>query len=175
MAEGISKDEYKDLFHWLSKDKELRGVINHMTRGHMKADLIRYMFSSAWAKAHSKNHSPSPKSKDFPVALSPEHGNWESGDHADRFRTIEASMMPLTVTSHLKKDGHANIHFDASQNRSLTVREAARIQTFPDDYYFEGTQGWQFQQVGNAVPSFLAKQIALHVLIVMKDEGILKK
>ena len=140
----------------------------------MKADLARYMFSAAWAKANRKSDSPSPKSKDFPKAISPNHKNWETGNHADRFRTIEANMVPLTITSHLRKDGHAQIHYDASQNRSLTVREAARIQTFPDDYYFEGTQGWQFQQVGNAVPSYLAKQIALHVLAIMKDNNILE-
>ena len=163
-------NRYPDLYKWLYRD--IGGVANHKTRGHMKDDLKRYMFSAAWAKAHNKSESPSPKSKNFPKAISPQHKNWETGNHADRFRTIEASMIPLTITSHLRKDGHAQIHYDATQNRSLTVREAARIQTFPDDYYFEGPQGWQFQQVGNAVPSFLAKQIAEHVLKIMKDKKI---
>ncbi len=144
-----------------------------MTRKHMREDLKRYMFSAAWTKAHYELKSPCPKSKDYPKSLSPNHKNWESGNHADRFRTIGEHIVPLTITSHLRKDGHAQIHFDPTQNRSMTVREAARIQTFPDDYYFEGPQGWQFQQVGNAVPSFLAKQIALHILKIMDDKDIL--
>ncbi|MEH6544382.1 MAG: DNA (cytosine-5-)-methyltransferase [Porticoccaceae bacterium] len=165
---------HSNLSKWLVRDNELQGVSNHQSRRHMKRDLQRYMFSACWAKAHKDRESPSPKSNDFPKALSPDHKNWESGHHADRFRAIEAEQIPLTITSHLRKDGHAQIHYDAVQNRSLTVREAARVQTFPDDYYFEGSQGWQFQQVGNAVPSYLAKQIALYVLKVMKDKKIVK-
>jgi DNA (cytosine-5)-methyltransferase 1 len=161
-----------ELYKWLHCDYKIEGVANHCSRRHMKSDLLRYMFSAAWAKAHTHKDSPSPKSKNFPKALAPAHDNWETGNHADRFRTIEANQVPLTITSHLRKDGHAQIHFDAIQNRSLTVREAARIQTFPDNYYFEGTQGWQFQQVGNAVPPFLAKKIALHVLAIMKDKNL---
>lgn len=137
---------------------ESRVVLNHEARGHMASDLARYLFCAAFAESEGR----SPVKRDFPRSkvLKPDHKNWETGAFADRFRVQVAGQPSSTITSHLSKDGHAFIHWDMTQCRSLTVREAARLQTFPDDYVFLGNRTQQFVQVGNAVPPALARQIA---------------
>jgi DNA (cytosine-5)-methyltransferase 1 len=148
------------LGEWLH-DSRLGGVCNHSTRSHMVSDLHRYLFCSAFASELGK----SPKLQDLPESLLPNHENVK-GDgrdlkkHADRFRAQIYDDYSATITCHISQDGHAFIHPDPNQMRSLTVREAARIQTFPDNYFFEGTRTAQYKQVGNAVPPFLAHQIA---------------
>ncbi|MBR7777576.1 DNA cytosine methyltransferase [Undibacterium rugosum] len=141
-------------------DGKLHGVLNHETRGHMYSDLQRYLYCSYFVQNVNDIENNSPKAKDFPKELAPNHQNWESGKFADRFRVQSRNRFATTITSHISKDGHYFIHYDPAQCRSLTVREAARLQTFPDNYFFEGNRTEQYVQVGNAVPPFLAKQIA---------------
>lgn len=153
---GTSNDE---LLQWIERP-ELRAIAQHETRGHMASDLGRYLFASVFGTVRGY----SPKAADFPLVLSPDHRNWHSGVFNDRFRVQLADDASTTVTSHISKDGHYFIHPDPIQCRSLTVREAARLQTFPDDYLFLGNRTQQYVQVGNAVPPFLARQIAMLVL-----------
>lgn len=148
-------------------DKRLEGVCNHSTRGHIPEDLWRYFYASCFARLKRK----SPVLDDFPHFLLPAHKNAKKGRSddedavfADRFRVQVKHRPSTTVTSHISKDGHYFIHPDPTQCRSLTVREAARLQTFPDNYYFMGPRTAQYQQVGNAVPPLLAREIARVIL-----------
>lgn len=145
------------LDQWLL-DKRLRYWLNHEARGHMESDLRRYVYAAAFAEAF--NDSPKGH-QDFDLpGLEPDHKNWRTGKFSDRFRVQRKGIPSTTITSHIAKDGHYFIHYDPRQCRSLTVREAARLQTFPDNYFFLGNRTQQFHQVGNAVPPLLANQIA---------------
>ena len=132
----------------------------------MRSDLHRYLYAACYAMRFQS----SPKVDEFPRELLPEHLNihQEKGPFRDRFRVQLADQPSSTVVSHIAKDGHYYIHYDPAQCRTLTVREAARLQTFPDNYFFEGNRTQQYWQVGNAVPPFLARQVAASVASLLQ-------
>jgi DNA (cytosine-5)-methyltransferase 1 len=155
LREGVPPhDPFAD---WIV-DPELKYVVQHETRAHMSADLRRYRF----AAIEADRSNSSPKLSGFPPELQPNHRNASAlgRPFEDRFRVQLRDAPSTTIVSHISKDGHYYIHPDPDQMRSLTVREAARLQTFPDNYYFMGNRTQQYHQVGNAVPPYLARQIA---------------
>lgn len=163
LASNMMPDMLRD---WLI-DPRLEAAIHHETRGHIPGDLGRYLFAALFAASH---RARSPTLRDFPDFLQPDHRNRTTGAFADRFRVQVGGRPSSTVTSHISKDGHYYIHPDPRQCRSLTVREAARLQTFPDNYFFCGPRTAQFHQVGNAVPPLLAMKIGEAVLGLLTGE-----
>jgi DNA (cytosine-5)-methyltransferase 1 len=155
------------LYKWFH-DSNLKGLANHQSRSHLAQDLVRYLFSCLFVDLKGTF----PRMDDFAKhnkVLVPDHENAASGKFNDRFRVQLKNKPATTITSHISKDGHYFIHYDAKQCRSLTVREAARIQTFPDNYLFRGSRTAQFHQVGNAVPPFLAYQVSQIVFNIIKN------
>ena len=153
-------------------DGRMEGLCHHATRSHIAADLQRYLYASCFARAFDR----SPSLSDFPAELLPRHENvqeaLDGSLFADRFRVQLRNRPATTITSHIGKDGHYYIHYDPTQCRSLTVREAARIQTFPDNYFFCGPRTSQYGQVGNAVPPLLAVQVGEIVSKLFRDSGL---
>lgn len=169
LAESARRKLLRAMPDWY-RDRNTNLLTNHESRSHMPSDIVRYMFVSAFGKVTRE----SPKLSDFPICLLPAHKNVDPENtresiFKDRFRVQVGHRHSMTITSHIAKDGHAFIHYKPKQCRSLSVREAARLQTFPDTYVFLGNRTSQYTQVGNAVPPRLANQIADVVAKILKQ------
>ena len=130
----------------------------HVARPHIERDREIYRkVISAWNDGHKRL-----KYSDLPDELAT-HKNKSA--FLDIFKIVEGDLPAChTMMAHISKDGHYFIHPDIKQARSITVREAARIQSFPDNYFFEGSRTAAFTQIGNAVPPLMAKAIATALL-----------
>ena len=155
------------------------GILNHFARNHMEDDLERYRYFAEYALKNRKNATLYDLTRERNDLL-PNHRSAENlidekgaknrnAKYVDRFKVQLKNEPATTITAHIAKDGHAFIHPLPSQNRSLTVREAARLQSFPDNYAFCGPRTDQFRQVGNAVPVLLAKIIATGIKKVLES------
>ncbi|MBC7389090.1 MAG: DNA cytosine methyltransferase, partial [Opitutaceae bacterium] len=157
---------YKDITNsYLAKSHIRNGMdvlTQHIARPHSEQDKEIYRIAvNKWNLDKERlNYN------DLPANLKT-HQNRHS--FTDRFKVVAADLNACqTVVAHIAKDGHYYIHPDIEQNRSISVREAARLQSFPDDYYFEGVKESanrtaSFKQIGNAVPPLMAEKIALEI------------
>lgn len=134
----------------------------HQSRPNNKRDLEIYkMYVNVWNKEGRKL-----KYNELPEYLIT-HNNKDS--FLDRFNIVPYNGVSHTVVAHIGKDGHYYIHPDINQNRSISVREAARIQSFPDNFYFESSRTAAFKQIGNAVPPLMAEIIAKSIKKILKQ------
>ena len=136
----------------------------HVARPHIQRDKEIYKrVIDAWNDGHKRL-----KYVDLPSELRT-HKNVTS--FLDRFKIVEWDTQTChTMMAHISKDGHYFIHPDKTQARSITVREAARIQSFPDNYYFEGSRTAAFTQIGNAVPPLMSKAIAEGIKRIIEEK-----
>lgn len=149
-------DYTKSINEYLKKTETRNGIdytTQHITRNHNDRDLEIYSLAiDKWLNDRQRL-----KYNDIPKRLQT-HKNTEA--FLDRYKVIDPTGYSHTVVAHIAKDGHYYIYPDPKQVRSISVREAARIQSFPDDYFFEGGRTAAFKQIGNAVPPLMAGKIA---------------
>jgi DNA (cytosine-5)-methyltransferase 1 len=146
----------KETTNYLEKSGIRNGVdftSQHIARPNNQNDLEIYKIAvNKWVKDNKRlNYA------ELPERLI-KHSNTKS--FTNRFQVVNHAGVSHTVVAHICADGHYYIHPDINQNRSITVREAARIQSFPDDYFFEKSRTTAFKQIGNAVPVLMAEGIA---------------
>ena len=137
-------------------------LTQHVSRPHNENDLKIYKLV-----LKAKKKGTNLRYVDIPRELQT-HSNKTS--FLDRFKALDYDSVCHTVVAHISKDGHYYIHPDLKQNRSITVREAARIQGFPDDFYFENSRTAAFKQIGNAVPPILSQKIAMSIIDFIGEE-----
>ncbi len=155
-------DKYKDTTNQYLIESNIREekfdiLTQHETRPHNKQDREIYKEAiTAWDERKERLNYAELATRRKELIT---HKNTKS--FTNRFNVIKANVKAShTILAHMAMDGHYYIHPDINQLRSLSIREAARLQSFPDDFYFEGPRTSIFRQIGNAVPPKMAEQIA---------------
>lgn len=157
MSRGVYKRiPYKGTVERRIREENWHWLIQHEARPQLDRDLEIYRICAASLQNSGRQLRYNELSNELTT-----HKNKKS--FLDRFKVVPYDSVSHTMVAHISKDGHHYIHPDILQNRSLSIREAARIQSFPDDYYFESCRTTAYRQIGNAVPPLMATGIAKKV------------
>lgn len=145
--------EYQQLIRIKVPSTEKRLIYDHIVRPVREDDIKIFTMMK-----------PGDKYTDVPE----EYRRYNSESFKDKYYKLKPDLPGVTVTAHLDKDGYRYIHYDTEQYRTISVREAARIQSFGDHFRFCGSRSARFRQIGNAVPPILAEALARNILIAME-------
>ena len=156
--EEAIKEGKKNVSHRLVGNKHM---LQHEARYHNKCDINIF---HEWI-GNDMNHKPMQERLDYYNNLKGKHSN-----HV-KYRSLEWDKPSPTIVAHLYKDGLMFIHPDIEQLRSITIREAAALQTFPNDFCFYGSTAYAFKMIGNAVPVQFAKNIATAVIKTFEEKN----
>lgn len=135
-------------------------VLDHEARYHNLRDIQIF---KEWLSKNMNNYTNDEKLKFYKKVIGKETNH-------NKYRNLEWDKPSPTIVSHLYKDGLMFIHPDINQLRSITVREAALLQTFPIDFEFLGSNAYKYKMIGNAVPVLFAKKIAEAVINIFEEE-----
>jgi len=134
-------------------------LTHHVSRPQMETDILLFKGMKQGMTAKDVIESGDRKIKRLAKYI-----KYNMNSFTDKYRKLHWKKPSSTIFAHMQKDGNRFIHPDSFQGRTITPREAARLQSFPDSFYFEGPMSKKFQQIGNAVPPILAKAIAKAIL-----------
>lgn len=150
---------YDHVIRYLPRDYDLFAVLepgDQYPEAHRHALIL---FEQALAIL--KNRAPKPETEEWQHLRSKIVPPYDQAKFPNKWRKMERDQPARTLMAHLGKDGYSHIHYDSTQARTISVREAARLQSFPDGFTFSGTMNPAFRQIGNAVPPLVSKAIAM--------------
>lgn len=152
----LLEESGKEFFSFVRSGDKLT---HHTARPQMKTDIALFRGMLPGETAKDLVDGDSNRKRKLAKLI-----KYDMSNFTDKYKKHEWNKPCSTIFAHMKKDGNRFIHPDSKQARTFTPREAARIQSFPDWFYFEGPMSKKFQQIGNAVPPLLARSIACSIL-----------
>lgn len=155
---------YDHVIRYLPRDYSL---FARMREGDQYPEAHRHalsMFEERLSRLAKKGLCLAPTSDEYTALKKSIVPPYDAGKFPNKWRKISHNQPVRTIMAHLKKDGYSHIHYDSKQARTISVREAARLQSFPDGFVFSGAMNQAFQQIGNAVPPLMAMVIAQEMM-----------
>ena len=127
------------------------------------------MFERKLSRLAGKGSAIKPGSPEYRRILLSLVPPYDTGKFPNKWRKMSRDQPARTIMAHLSKDGYSHIHYDSDQSRTISVREAARLQSFPDGFVFKGAMNQAFRQIGNAVPPLMAQALAEEMMKTIRQ------